>query len=138
METAGLDIGNVRTLRPLRVLVAARDRRFLEMARFLLARSGFEVESTLRPRQVLAAGDAHHPNIIILDGSESVAGAARSVAVVEALHPHVTVVVVVEDDAPSTTVNFPTFPKWKSFEQLVLRLESMHLTAPPARQGAGS
>jgi DNA-binding NtrC family response regulator len=108
------------------------------MARFLLARSGFEVESTLRPRDVLAAVDEHHPDIVILDGSQSVGAAARSVAVVEALHPHVTVVVVVDDDAPSPSVNFPTFPKWKSFEQLVLRLESMHLTAPPARQGAGS
>ncbi len=138
METAGLDIGNVRTLRPLRVLVAARDRRFLEMARFLLARSGFEVESTTRPRDVLAAVDEYRPDIVILDGSESVGSAARSVAVVEALYPHVTVVVVVDDDAPPPTVNFPTFPKWKSFEQLILRLGSMHLTAPPARQETGS
>jgi PleD family two-component response regulator len=138
METAGLDISNVRALRPLRVLVAARDRRFTRMARFLLARNGFEVESTLRPRDVLAAVDERRADIVILDGSESLADAARTVAVFEARHPHVTVVLVVDDEAPPAPINLPTFPKWKSFEQLVLRLESMHLTGPAARQVTGS
>ena len=49
MEQPRIDIRNVRPLRPLRVLVAARDARFNRVAGFLLARRGFDVETLRRP-----------------------------------------------------------------------------------------
>jgi len=130
MQTSGVDIGNVRALRPLRVLLAARDRRFLRVAGFLLARHGFAVESTKRPRELLALVDARCPDIVILDGSDSLADAARTVGAIEAVHPHVTVIVMAEDAAPQTAVNFRIFPKWTSLEELVLKIERMHLGVP--------
>ena len=138
METAGVHFGNVRALRRLRVLVAARDRRFLRVAGFLLMRSGFDVESTPRPHDILALVDRHAPDIVVLDGSDSPAEAARSVAVLEGLRPHVTVVVVSDDDGSAHPVNLAVFPKWKSFDQLVLQLEAMHLGVPPARPETAS
>ena len=131
MEIAGVNVDNVRALRRLRVLVAARDRRFLRVAGFLLARGGFEVESSARPRDLLRVVDRQPPDIVILDGSESLAEAARCVAAVEALHPHVTVIVVSDDGAAESTVNLRVFDKWKSFEQLVQSLRALHFGNPP-------
>jgi DNA-binding NtrC family response regulator len=138
METAGVKFGKVRALRPLRVLVAARDRRFLRVAGFLLVRSGFEVESTPRPHDLLALVERHVPDIVVLDGTGSLAEAARSAGVLEGLHPHVTVVVVSDDNGSARPANLAVFPKWKSFDQLVLQLEAMHLGAPPIRPANGS
>jgi DNA-binding NtrC family response regulator len=138
METAGVHFGNVRALRRLRVLVAARDRRFLRVAGFLLVRSGFDVESTPRPHDLLELVDRHIPDIVVLDGTDSLAEAARSVAVLEGIHPHVTVVVVSDDDGSARPANLEVFPKWKSFDQLVLQLEAMHLGASPIRPVSGS
>lgn len=125
MENAGVNLDNVRALRRLRVLVATRDRRFLRVAGFLLARGEFEVESTARPRDLLQVIERQPPDIVILDASESLAEAARCVAAAEALHPHVTVLVV-SDDAAASTVNLRVFDKWKSFEQLVVGLQELH------------
>lgn len=138
METADVNIGNVRALRRLRVLVAARDRRFLRIAGFLLLRSGFEVDSTPRPHDLLSVVDRQPPDIVIIDGSESLAEAARSVAVLEALYPYVTVIVVSDEGVSPATDNLRVFPKWKSFERLVLDLEAMHLGAPPTHPENGS
>lgn len=138
METAGVDIGNVRALRRLRVLVAARDRRFLRVAGFLLLRSGFDVESTPRPRDVLQLVDRYAPDIVIVDASESLADVARSVAVLEALYPHITVIAVSDEGASPPAAKLRVFAKWTSFEQLVLDLEAMHLGRPSIRPVSGS
>jgi DNA-binding NtrC family response regulator len=130
MQTSGVDIGNVRALRPLRVLLAARDRRFLRVAGFLLARHGFVVESTKRPRELLALIEKRCPDVVILDGSDSLGDAARTVGAIEALHPHVTVIVMAEDAAPPASANFRIFPKWTSLEELVMKIERMHLGVP--------
>ena len=58
------------------------------------------------------------------------ADAARTVGAIEAVHPHVTVIVMAEDAAPQTAVNFRIFPKWTSLEELVLKIERMHLGVP--------
>ena len=109
-----------------------------EFFRRLLAGRGFDVESTGRPRDVLEIVDRRPPDIVILDGSGSLAEAARSVAVLEALCPHVTVVVVSEETPPPPTANLRVFPKWTSFEQLAVNLEAMHLGVLSTRPASGS
>ena len=94
MEQPRVDTQNVRPLRPLRVLVAARDARFNRVAGFLLARRGFEVEILCRPSAVLDTVSRTGIDVVIVDASDSVSDAARAVAALEALHPHITVVVV--------------------------------------------
>jgi DNA-binding NtrC family response regulator len=126
MEIAGANLDNVRALRPLRVLVAARDRRFLRVAGFLLVRGGFDVETTPRPKDLLQVIERQQVDIVILDASESLDETARCVAAVEALHPHVTVLVVSDDGATASTVNLRVFGKWKSFERLVGELRKLH------------
>jgi PleD family two-component response regulator len=123
------DIRNVRSLRPLRVLVAARDARFGRVAGFLLARRGFDVEILHRPSKVLDAVSRTGVDVVIVDASDSVSEAARTVAALEALHPHLTVVVVADDPADADGATLRVLPKWTSLETLVLNLEATHLGA---------
>jgi hypothetical protein len=122
-----VDIRNVRSLRPLRVLVAARDARFIRVAGFLLARRGFHVETLRRPSQVLDSVARTNVDVVIVDASDSFSRTARSIAALEALHPHVTVIVVADDPAESNGDTFHIHPKWTSLETLALNLEAMHL-----------
>jgi DNA-binding NtrC family response regulator len=127
MEQPRVDIGNVRPLRPLRVLVAGRDARFGRVAGFLLARRGFEVESLRRPSQLLDTVSRGAVDVVILDASDSVSEAARAVASLEALYPYLTTIVVADD--PSTgNRTLDILPKWTSLETLALNLEAMHLS----------
>jgi PleD family two-component response regulator len=127
MEQPRVDIRNVRPLRPLRVLVAARDARFGRVAGFLLARRGFEVESLRRPSKVLDTVSRAGFDVVVLDASDSLREAARTVASLEALQPHLTVVVVADRPADNGDANLRILPKWTSLETLVLNLEAMHL-----------
>lgn len=127
MEQPRVDTRNVRSLRPLRVLVAARDGRFNRVAGFLLARRGFEVEILRRPSAMLDAVSRTGIDVVIVDASDSVSDTARTAAALEALHPHITVVVVAEDPADADGGALRVLPKWTSLESLVANLEAMHL-----------
>jgi CheY-like chemotaxis protein len=127
MEQPRVDTQNVFPLRPLRVLVAARDARFNRVAGFLLARRGFDVEILHRPSAVLDTVSRTGIDVVIVDASDSVSDAARAVAALEALHPHITVVVVADDPADADGGALRLFPKWTSLEPLVANLEAMHL-----------
>jgi PleD family two-component response regulator len=127
MEQPQVDIRNVRPLRPLRVLVAARDARFNRVAGFLLARRGFEVESLRRPSALLDTVSRTGVDVVLVDASDSVSETARTVAALDALHPHLTVVVVGDEPAEADGATLRILPKWTSLESLVANLEAMHL-----------
>ena len=132
MEQPRVDIGNVRPLRPLRVLVAASDARFGRVAGFLLARRGYDVEILRRPSTVLDAIARVGADVLIVDATDSVSDIARLLAALEALHPHVTAVVVADDPAELAGDPLRVLPKWTSLETLVLNLEAMHLGRAPS------
>jgi PleD family two-component response regulator len=127
MEQPRVDIGNVRPLRPLRVLVAASDARFCRVAGFLLARRGYNVEILRRPSTVLEAVARSSVDVVMVDATDCVSETARLVATLEALQPNLTVVVVADEQAKTDGGNLRIFPKWTSLETLVLNLEAMHL-----------
>jgi PleD family two-component response regulator len=127
MEQPRVDIGNVRPLRPLRVLVAASDARFGRVAGFLLGRRGYDVEILRRPSTVLDAVARSSVDVVMVDATDCVSETARLVATLEALQPNLTVVVVADEQAKPDGGNLRIFPKWTSLETLVLNLEAMHL-----------
>jgi DNA-binding NtrC family response regulator len=127
MEQPQVDIRNVRPLRPLRVLVAARDARFNRVAGFLLARRGFEVETLRRPSAILDTVSRTGVDVVVVEASESISEIARAVAALDALHPHVTVVVVGDEPDEADDAALRILPKWTSLETLVANLEAMHL-----------
>jgi DNA-binding NtrC family response regulator len=131
MPGTDLPLDNVRALHRVRVLVVSGDQRFVRVAGFLLARSGFEVEALNRADRVLGAVDRHAPHVVILDGSESLASSSRSAAAIEALHPDVRVIVVSENGANgshSLHASPAHFPKWASMTELVGEVERTYLT----------
>jgi DNA-binding NtrC family response regulator len=130
MSQPHADTGKVQALHRLHVLVAARDRRFQRMAGFLLLRAGFELSVLRKAGDVLATIERERPDVVILDGTRSLSEAARTAAVIEALHPHTTVVLVAEDDHFSEVTNLRVHPKWDSFHMLVQGLERAHLGLP--------
>lgn len=127
MEQPQVHLGNVRPLRPLRVVVAGADARFARVAGFLLARRGFEVELSRRPSNVLDFLSEKGADIVILDATDSLSEAMRSIAAIEASHPHVTAILVADEVAGTQYGTYQILPKWTSLETLILNLEAMHL-----------
>jgi ActR/RegA family two-component response regulator len=118
MSSAGTGLENVRSLRPQRVLVITRDRRYLRTAGFLLARAGFDVDRAERVSEAFELVDRHQPDVVVIDASGSVPAAARLAAAIEGLRPGARVLVVSEDEERVAAVNLRLLPKW-SVEELV-------------------
>lgn len=128
MAGRAFDMAKVRPLRPPRVMVAVADARFMRLACFLLARRGFEVHSTKRPKELLELLDRRTADVAILDGTASFTDAARLAGAVEALHPEVTVIVVAENPKAVEPIgNLRLFPKWTSFDELAASIERAHM-----------
>jgi DNA-binding NarL/FixJ family response regulator len=88
---------NVRLLRPIRVLVASRDLRFVSLLRFLLGRDQIGVEAVPEPGELLDAVQETSADVVVFDADGE--HAARAVAQLQATHPDVTVMVVADGDA---------------------------------------
>jgi uncharacterized membrane protein (UPF0127 family) len=111
----------------IRVAVVSRDRRFLRVASFLLARHGHVVESLRTAsdaRKFVANGSA---DVVVLDGSPSLASAARSVRSLQALEPGLGVIVVGEDEQHTSAQSFHVLPKWEAFDAIVSEIERQYV-----------
>jgi uncharacterized membrane protein (UPF0127 family) len=104
--------------RPTRVLVGTGDERFLRLARFLLTRNHFEVRSTKRVVRAAELVERHEPDVVVIDASDSLGDAARSVAAIEALYPRVGVLVVCDGEPPRWTTGLKVTEKWAALETL--------------------
>jgi DNA-binding NtrC family response regulator len=119
--------GKVQALHRLHVLVVAHDRRFQRMAGFFLERAGLDVSAHRKVSDALAAIERSRPDVVIIDGTASLSEAARTAAVIEAVHPTTTVLIVAEDAHTPAVANLRVHPKWEAFDELAARVERMHL-----------
>jgi uncharacterized protein len=101
-----------------RVLLGTGDDRFLRLARFLLTRDQVEVEATKRLTKTVDLVERHHPNVVVIDATDSLADAARAVAALEAIHPHVPLLVVCDGEPPRWTTGLKVTKKWEALETL--------------------
>jgi len=101
-----------------RVLVGTGDDRFLRLARFLLARNEFEVESTKRLAKAVDLVERNHPDVVVIDATDSLGEAARTVAAIEALYPDVAMLVVCDGEPPRWTSGLKVTEKWEALETL--------------------
>jgi len=108
-----------------RVVLAARDRRFLRVTSFLLAREGFLVNSTRRLEDLLGMVQRHRPDVVILDGMDSLTMTARALVEIEALPYSVAVLVVAEVPEASSPTSLRLLHKWSSFDRLVQEVERL-------------
>jgi uncharacterized protein len=115
--------------RPIRVLLGSRDDRFLRLARFLLTRNDFAVESTKRLPSAVASVERHGIDFVVLDASDSLSEAARTVAAIEALNPQVGVLLVCDADRPRPTTGLNVVEKWHALETLADEIKLSHASS---------
>jgi uncharacterized membrane protein (UPF0127 family) len=115
--------------RPIRVLLGTRDDEFLRLAQFLLTRNGFAVESTKKVLNAVDLVGRQRLDVVVLDASDSLSEAARTVAAIEALHPQVGVLIVSDDERPRPTSGLEIVEKWEALETLTDDIRRSYATA---------
>jgi uncharacterized protein len=122
----GHDGDSAEPERPIRVLLGTRDDRFLRLARFLLTRNDFVVESTKRLPSAVDFVERHGTDVVVLDASDSLSEAARTVAAIEALNPEVRVLLVCDAKRPRPKSGLNVMEKWQALETLADEIKPSH------------
>jgi uncharacterized membrane protein (UPF0127 family) len=122
--------GATPSARPIRVLLATRDDHFTRLAHFLLTRNGFTVETTKKMSQAVDLVGRYWLDVAVLDASDSLAEAARTVAAIEALYPRVTVLLVSNDERPKRNAGLEIADKWKAIETLTDDIRNAYASGP--------
>lgn len=113
----------------LRVALATPDARFLRVATFLLERHGFGVEARRSADEVLDLVGRRAADVALIDGTASLAAAARVTRAIEGIDPTVGVVVVAERNGDEPPTNLPVIEKWSSFDVIIERIEAASTAA---------
>jgi CheY-like chemotaxis protein len=116
-------------IRPLRVLLAGRDRRYLRVTSFLLSQRGYDVVET-SSKQTLQAVERHKSDVILLETNDTRGVAARMVAALETLPTAPSVLVVFEDDEDGRWQGFKAVKKWTPIDELVQEIETAAVNRP--------
>ena len=127
---ASPQVAEVPRLHPVRVGVIAADGRFRRVSRLLLARAGFEVETAETARNVFDLIARCRINVAVIDATNSVTAAARTIAALGAVASQVKVVAVAEHPDESSLENLRLLPKWSHWQELVEEIEDAY--AAPA------
>ena len=116
-------------LRPLRVLLAGRDRRYLRVTSFLLSQRGYDVVET-SSKKTLQEVERHKSDVILLETNDTRGVAARMVAALETLPTAPSVLVVFEDDEDDRWQGFKAVKKWTPIDELVQEIETAAVNRP--------
>lgn len=109
-----------------RVVIVGRDRRFLHAARAFIARSGYDVLATDRPCELLETIDRLRATVVVVDGSDYLATAVRSMTAMDGMQEPVGVVTVAEARELSPLTQPGVLPKWGSFARLLREIDRAH------------
>ncbi len=118
---AAPDVEAVRPLRPLRVLVAGGDERYVRATAFLLGRCGYDTRRVRHARPLADDARLRAADILLLEGEASPAAANREALRIVATLEHVAVVVAGAADAtaePHPRVH--TVVKWAALEDVLV------------------
>jgi hypothetical protein len=110
-----------------RVVISSHDRRFLRLIGFLVSRLGHEVDVVRRDEDVSEVAASVGADVVVLDGSDSLAEMTTAVAAVERLAPYAKVIVVA--DAAADNYHFRVVPKWSPVDHLGLEIEAVAVAA---------
>jgi CheY-like chemotaxis protein len=129
MTDHALEDVKLHRLRPLRVLLAGRDRRFLRVTSFLLSQRGYDVVET-SPKKTMQEVERHKSDVILLETNDTRGVAARMVAALETLPTAPSVLVVFEDDEDDRWQGFKAVEKWTPIDELVREIETAAVNRP--------
>lgn len=125
-----------RQTSPVRVVLVGRDRHFLHVASSFIERSGYHVSATDRPCELLETINRVGATVVVVDGSDYLATAVRSMSAVDETQEPVGVVTVAEARALSPLTSPGVLPKWGSFMRLIREIERAHHERPAGLQAS--
>ena len=112
----------MKTVSPIRVLLAADDRRFRALAATLLSRRGYAVSVCARDVDIVEVARREAADVVVIDASASLTAAARDAARLVGAAPPVGIVAVSADAHPGLAA-LPVVPKWGPSEALFAAIE---------------
>jgi hypothetical protein len=121
--------GAVVRLRPLRVLLAGRDSRFLRVTSFLLLRRGYDVAQT-DTRGVILMAERHLADVVLIETRGSWGSTGRTVSVLQTLAAPPGVVLICDNGDKAYPAGFTAVRKWAPLEELVEEIEAASVRRP--------
>jgi CheY-like chemotaxis protein len=125
-SAANLSAPNVRRLRPPRVLLAMRDRRFMRVTAFLLERRGYAVVQE-GGSNVVDAAHRSRVDVVVMEGEASRGASARLLAALTALPTAPRLISIVDDEADDRVAGVPALGKWTPVDDLARAIDSASL-----------
>jgi CheY-like chemotaxis protein len=111
-------LANVRALQPARVVLTGRDKRFVKVASFLLARRGFDVSHVASEADLMQLADKQPVDVVVLDASTSPSSSLRTAAAICAVHPHVRILLATDRNGSQFGSTYPQIDKWRGLGTL--------------------
>jgi CheY-like chemotaxis protein len=126
-STAGTDLpAKVRRLRPLRILLASRDPKFMRVTCFLLERRGYDVVQD-RSARVVEAAARMQPDVVVFEAGASRGSSARILAGLAALPVAPGVITIVEQELHSSLLGVAAVAKWTPVDELAREIDAASL-----------
>jgi hypothetical protein len=126
VTTAGQKPGQTVTrLRPLRVLLAMRDRRFMRVTAFLLERRGYAVVQE-GGSNVVDAALRSHADVVVLEGEPSRGTSGRTLAALAAL-PIAPGLITVVGGSAEELAGVAAVAKWTPVDDLAREIDAVSL-----------
>jgi hypothetical protein len=123
-SAADLSAQNVRRIRPLRVLLAMRDRSFMRVTAFLLERRGYEVVQE-GGSSVVDAALRLRVDVVVIEGETSRGASARTLSALTALPTAPGLIRIVDDEASGELDGVPVLAKWTPVDELAREIEAV-------------
>jgi hypothetical protein len=117
---------NVRRIRPPRVLLAMRDRRFMRVTAFLLERRGYAVVQE-GGSNVVDAALRSRVDVVVLEGEASRGTSAKTLAALTALPTAPSLISIFDDDDGEHLAGVPAVAKWTPVEELAREIDAVSL-----------
>jgi uncharacterized protein len=107
------------------VVLASKDRRFVRVTSFLLARRGCVVHTAADARELIALAEEGRVDVVLIDAARSLTAAARRVAAVQTLLPEAAIVVATDGVEPNVSGQLDAVPKWRSLDRVLQEVERL-------------
>ena len=117
---------NVRRIRPLRVLLAMRDRSFMRVTAFLLERRGYEVVQE-GGSNIVDAALRLRADVVVIEGEPSRGESARTLAALTALPTAPGLISIVDGKAAEQLAGIPAIAKWTPVDELAREIDAASL-----------
>lgn len=116
---------NVRRIRPLRVLLAMRDRGFMRVTAFLLERRGYDVVQE-GGSNIVDAALRLRVDVVVIEGEPSRGASARMLSALTALPTAPGLISIADDDAEQVA-GVPALAKWTPVDELAREIDAVSL-----------